>query len=65
VDTDADGMADVGEQNHIDLTMLPWKNLDGDDWTNLEEYLNGTHPAIGNDPMHIQSSEVTGDLSIK
>jgi hypothetical protein len=64
-DSDADGMADIWEESHASLSMLPWKDIDGDGWTNLEEYLNGTNPSSGNDPMLDQSSEITGNLSTK
>ncbi len=64
-DTDGDGMADAWEQRHGGLSLLPWQDADGDGWTNLEEYLNGTHPLIGDDPMLVQSSEVSGNLEDK
>jgi hypothetical protein len=64
-DTDSDGMADAWEQRHGGLSLLPWQDADGDGWTNLEEYLNGTHPLIGDDPMLNQSSEVSGKLEDK
>jgi hypothetical protein len=38
---------------------------DGDGWTNIEEYLNGTNPTTANDPMQYQTSEILGDLSSK
>jgi hypothetical protein len=64
-DTDADGMADAWEQRHGGLSLLPWQDADGDGWTNLEEYLNGTHPLIGDDPMLDRNSEVSGSLEDK
>ena len=45
--------------------LLSWQNLDGAGWPNLEEYLNGTDPRIGNDPRLDQSSEVAGKLEDK
>lgn len=58
-------MADVWEARHGDLALLPWKDEDGDGWTNLEEYLNGTHPLTSNDPMLEQSSAILGNLEDK
>ena len=56
-DTDADGMDDIWEtpyapdRDHTDFH--PWADGDGDGWTNLEEFLNGTDPTVGNDPMEM------------
>lgn len=71
-DDDNDGMPNVWELRHAvpfeagaSTDLLPWRDADGDGWTNLEEYLNGTSPRFANDPMREQSSEVSGDLSLK
>ena len=54
-DSDNDGMADEWEEPiapNNDITKLqPSQDFDGDGWTNIEEYLNGTSPAYGNDPL--------------
>jgi hypothetical protein len=65
-DTDSDGMADVWEhpfagQQGI-AAFLPWKDADGDGWTNLEEYLNKTNPVVGDDPMAEIDSTIDGPL---
>jgi hypothetical protein len=67
-DGDGDGMPDVWENAHSSgpaTDLLPWKDVDGDGWSNLEEYLNGTSPEIGNDPLLEQSSSVLGTLETK
>jgi hypothetical protein len=58
-------MADSWETRHGGSQLLPWRDDDGDGWTNLEEYLNGTNPHFGDDPMKTQNSEVTGNLEDK
>jgi hypothetical protein len=67
-DADSDGMADswelaVKSYLHTDKDVLPWQDADGDGWTNLEEFLNRTHPGIGDDPMKASESHITGDLA--
>jgi hypothetical protein len=64
-DTDEDGMADSWELSHFgDLKATSWQDADGDGWTNLEEYLNKTHPNIGGDPMDANSQpHVEGALT--
>lgn len=45
-------MADSWENQYNALSGLAsWLDLDGDGWTNLEEYFNGTSPAVADDPM--------------
>ena len=53
LDTDEDGMPDKWEISH---GLDPNRNdadedLDGDDYSNLDEYLDGTDPADANDPV--------------
>jgi pectate lyase len=52
-DTDHDGMPDVWETNHSHNPQDPSdgaKDSDGDGYTNLEEFLNGTDPRIQPQP---------------
>jgi pectate lyase len=54
-DADNDGMDDTWELIHApggDISKFhPWQDTDGDGWSNLEEFLNGTNPLVGDDPM--------------
>ena len=65
-DSDNDGMADSWESGHPGSgginKFLPWKDDDGDGWTNLEEYINKTNPKVGDDPMKTTESNVDGPL---
>ena len=65
IDSDLDGMGDRWENAYFSSSLasvLPWKDSDGDGWTNLEEYLNKTNPNTANDPMAPEESKVVGDL---
>jgi hypothetical protein len=64
-----DGMRDDWERLFLSdpaqsvLKFAPWEDLDGDGFTNLEEFLNKTHPAIGDDSMGgLVHSHVEGEL---
>jgi hypothetical protein len=66
-DSDNDGMDDRWEQRHLasgetHQKFLPWKDKDGDGWTNLEEYINKTNPSVGDDPMAEVEPRVEGEL---
>ncbi|MFH1038402.1 MAG: C25 family cysteine peptidase [PVC group bacterium] len=44
-DTDGDGLPDDWELHYLGGTgQEPWEDYDGDGWTNVEEYENGTDP---------------------
>ncbi len=66
VDGDNDGMADSWESGYAGsdgvCKFLPWKDDDGDGWTNLEEYINKTNPMVGDDSMKAVESNVDGPL---
>jgi len=49
-DADNDGMRDAWEGSSPQ-NIKPWDDLDGDGFTNLEEFLNRTSPITGDDPM--------------
>lgn len=64
-DSDLDGMDDRWENQHFSssaASILPWKDADGDGWTNLEEYLNKTNPNTANDPMSGVESNIDNAL---
>jgi pectate lyase len=51
IDTDADGLPDAWERRYNpkgDLSLQSSQDLDGDGYTNIEEYLNETDPTGGN-----------------
>ena len=55
VDSDNDGIPD--EMEGGDITKFhPWADNDGDGFTNLEEYLNGTDMFKGEDPLNTKFS---------
>jgi pectate lyase len=57
-DQDQDGMPDVWEDAHSlnkFVSLDSGLDLDGDGYTNLEEYLNGTPPSEISDDDHVQS----------
>ena len=61
-DTDNDGMRDSWEGASPE-NIKPWDDLDGDGFTNLEEFLNKTNPGIGDDPVGTEAvSHVEGTL---
>ena len=66
-DSDIDGMRDSWEQQHysgpLSEELIPWEDMDGDGWTNLEEFLNMTDPTVGDDPCDlVVESHVEGSL---
>ena len=49
IDTDADGMPDTWERRYSpggDPALKSSRDLDGDGFTNIEEYLNQTDPTV-------------------
>jgi len=54
IDTDSDGMADAFEFLYLGgLAANPNLDSDGDGMSNLQEYLEGTNPALPNDRLRI------------
>lgn len=52
LDTDADGMPDLWERNYFGtLSHTGGTNGDGDAWTDLQEYRNGTNPTVFDAPL--------------
>jgi hypothetical protein len=63
VDTDHDLLPDVWEERYGGPAAIrQWEDLDGDGWTNLEEYLNKTKPRVGDDPYKPTEGKIFGVL---
>lgn len=66
LDTDANGLPDAWEINYFGhLGVNPSADADGDGYTNLQEYQNGTNPTVANNPLDTDNNGFLDAWEIK
>ena len=60
LDGDGDGIPDVWERNWFGQVGTASGDPDGDSWTNLQEFRNGTNPTVYDQPLFYISQEFEG-----